>query len=123
MQVTCQVTELDEGKLIQVDLTGKLSSEDYEHFVPLVEQKIQQFGKVKMLVVLQDFHGWDASALWDDIKFDAKHFRDIERLALVGDSRWEKGMAVFCKPFTSAKVKYFDISELAAAREWVQSAA
>ena len=121
--MTCQVTELDEGKLIQVDLTGKLSGEDYEHFVPLVEQKIQQFGKVKMLVVLQDCHGWDASALWDDIKFDAKHFRDIERLALVGDSRWEKGMAVFCKPFTSAKVKYFDISELAAAREWVQSAA
>jgi len=27
------------------------------------------------------FHGWDAGALWEDIKFDIKHFGDIERLA------------------------------------------
>jgi hypothetical protein len=28
-------------------------------------------------------------------------------------------MAVFCKPFTTAKVRYFDSAKLAEAREWV----
>ena len=55
-----------------------------------------------MLVRLHDFHGWTAGALWEDIKFDLKHFAHIERLALVGDRKWEAGMAVFCKPFTTA---------------------
>ncbi|OYP33050.1 STAS/SEC14 domain-containing protein [Rhodopirellula sp. MGV] len=117
--MSTSVTEVDGGKTIEVHLTGKLSGADYEHFVPLTEHRIEQYGKIRLLVVFSDFHGWDAEALWDDIKFDVKHFNDIERLAVVGDSRWEKGMSVFCRPFTTAKIKYFDTSHLADARAWV----
>ena len=31
-----------------------------------------------MLVEMHDFHGWTAGAIWEDIRFDAKHFTDIE---------------------------------------------
>ena len=57
--------------------------------------------------------------LWEDIKFDLKHFADIERLAIVGEKRWEQGMAAFCRPFTSAKIRYFDHSRIEEAREWI----
>ena len=69
---------------------------------------------------MRDFHGWTAGALWEDIKFDVRHFRDIERLALVGEKKWEKGMAVFCKPFTTAKVRYFERAKADEARAWLQ---
>src|SRR6266404_5618175 len=69
---------------------------------------VKAHGKLRMLVEMQDFHGWMAGALSQDIKFDAKHFADIERLAIVGETKWQHGMPVFCKPFTSAKVRYFD---------------
>jgi hypothetical protein len=72
-----------------------------------------------MLVEMSDFHGWTAGALWEDIKFDAKHFKDIERLALVGHSKWEAGMAAFCKPFTTASVRYFDEQKAGDAKTWV----
>ena len=42
---------------------------------------------------MKDFHGWDAGALWEDIKFDLKHFSDIERVAMVGEKKWQKGMS------------------------------
>ena len=32
------------------DLTGKLTTEDYEAFVPLTEQRIEQHGKIDILV-------------------------------------------------------------------------
>ena len=67
------------------------------------------------------FHGWEAGALWEDIKFDMKHYRDIERLALVGESKWEKGMSVFCKPFTTAKIRYFDSKDIDEACEWIKA--
>jgi hypothetical protein len=88
--------------------------------VPLFERLIAQHGKLRLLVEMQEFHGWDVSALWQDIKFDLKHFKDIERLALLGESKWEKGMATFCKPFTSATIRYFDVAQAAAARAWVE---
>jgi hypothetical protein len=55
-----------------------------------------------------------------DIKFDAHHFADIERLAIVGETKWEQWMANFCKPFTKAKIKYFDISQQDAAEAWLR---
>ncbi|RCS50548.1 STAS/SEC14 domain-containing protein [Bremerella cremea] len=102
-----------------VRISGKLTAEDYEKFVPEVEKQIAEFGKLRLLVELHDFHGWTLAAVWDDINFDMKHWNDIKRLAIVGESKWEAGMAVFCKPFTGAKVKYFDHSKLEQAKKWL----
>lgn len=107
------------GKMLVVKLSGKLDKDDYAKFVPHVEKLIQQHGKIRMLVELHDFHGWTAGGLWEDIKFDIRHFNDIERLAIIGEKRWEHGMAVFCKPFTTAEIRYFDVSEEGEARHWV----
>lgn len=116
-----EVHESGGGKVLEVRASKKLSKSDYEHFVPLIEQLIAKNGKVRVLFEMHNFHGWEMGALWEDIKFDVKHFRDIERLALVGESKWEKGMAAFCKPFTSAKIEYFDSKDAAKARQWIES--
>jgi hypothetical protein len=44
----------------------------------------------------------------------------FERLALVGHSKWEAGMAVFCKLFTRATVRYFDETKAAKAFSWIK---
>ena len=109
------------SNILSVKASGKLTKENYEEFGPKVEALIHQHGKIRVLMELEDFHGWSAGALWEDIKFDVKHFRDIERLALVGEKQWEKGMAAFCKPFTTAEVRYFDRAQANDAREWIAS--
>ena len=114
-----EIKELEGGKILEVRASGKLTKEDYERFVPLTEGFIEQFNKVRVLFEMHDFHGWEAGALWQDVKFDLKHFSDIERLAIVGESKWEKGMAAFCRPFTTAKIRYFDIKDIALARTWI----
>jgi hypothetical protein len=108
------------GKLLHVKAQGKLTKESYETFVPIVEQMIAEHGKLRLLFEMHDFHGWTAGAMWEDLKFDFKHWRDIERLAIVGESKWEKGMAVFCKPFTAATIRYFDHAELPDAENWLK---
>ena len=115
------VTEEVSGNLLTVTATGRLTREDYEQFVPQTEEIINRVGKVRVLFVMQDFHGWDLGAVWEDTKFSIHHFSHIEKLAMVGDAKWEQWMASFCKPFTAAKIKYFDLSQLDAAREWLQS--
>lgn len=109
------------GKLLIISVTGKLTKEDYKSFIPKVEELILKFGKIRVVFEMRDFHGWDAGALWEDIKFDIRHFSDIESLALVGDNKWEKGMSIFCKPFTKAQIKYFDLTEIYKAYEWIRA--
>jgi len=109
------------GKLLHVKVTGKLTKDSYEAFAPVVDQQIGEHGKLRILFEMHDFHGWTAGALWEDLKFDFKHWKDIERLAIVGESKWEAGMAVFCKPFTVAKIQYFDQTKLDEAKSWIEA--
>ena len=105
--------------ILEVVVSGKLVHEDYERFLPEVERMVAQHGKISVLFDMVDFHGWEASALWDDTKFAFKHFCGIERIAIVGDHKWEEGMSVFCRVFTTGEVRYFDWTKLVQAREWL----
>lgn len=117
--MSVELNEVQHGNVLEIQVTGKLDKEAYELFLPSVENQIKECGKIRILFAMHDFHGWDAGAMWQDIKFDVKHFNDIERLAIVGETKWEHGMAIFCKPFTTAKIKYFDQSDIEAARDWL----
>ena len=117
--MSLELKETETNNILEVRVSGKLTKPDYEKFVPHTEGLIKEHGKIRILFQMHDFHGWDAGAMWEDTKFDFKHFRDIERLAIVGETRWEKGMATFCKPFTTAKIKYFDVKDVDQARAWI----
>ena len=115
-----ETIETGSPKVLGLKLCGKLHDEDYKQFVPNWETILTAQGKVRAFVEFEDFQGWDLHAALDDLKFGLKHYSDFERMAMVGDRKWEKWMAGFCKPFTKAKVKYFDKSEVDAAWKWLQ---
>lgn len=107
--------------VLAFEMSDTLHDEDYKEFVPIVEESIKgNDKKINFMAVFKDFHGWDAHACWDDLKFGVKHCFDIKKIALVGDKTWEKWMALICKPFTVASVRYFDISEIKDAWSWLE---
>jgi hypothetical protein len=107
-------------KTIGFRLSGKLHDDDYKSFVPTVESFLAAEGQARLFVQFDDFHGWDMHAVWDDTKFAIKHYSNFHRIAMVGDRRWEKWMAQVCRPFTKAKVRYFDASQIDDAWTWLR---
>jgi hypothetical protein len=120
--MSMQLTEEQEGKLLEVRASGKLSKEDYAQFRPELERLISRHGKIRILFEMEDFHGWSAGALWEEIKLDVKYSADVERVAIVGEKKWQQELAKFAKPFTSAEVRYFDRENSVQARAWAAAA-
>ena len=106
-------------QILGFKLSGKLHDADYQQFVPAIDAAIKQQGNIRLLAQFHDFHGWDMHALWDDTKFATTHCTKIERIALVGEKKWEEWMARVCKPFTMAHLKYFDATQIADAWQWL----
>ena len=115
-----RLREEPDGKIVTLVFKGKLDKDDYKRFVPQLEKIMESEDNIRMLIELQDFKGWTAGALWEDTKFGVRHFTDIERMAIVGDKKWEKTMAAFIKPFTAATVRYFDVADREQAESWIR---
>ena len=115
------IKELNNGRLLEVHAAGQLSQADYRQFVPAVERRIKEKGRVNLLFAMDDFQGGDADGLWLNLNLDVQNFGDIERLAVVGGNKWEKWMSVFCQPFTRAAIRFFAPKNFQEARHWVET--
>lgn len=120
--MSIRLEQEDDGKVLAIRVSEKLTRADYELLTPEFERLIRQHGKIRMLFGMTGFHGWDAGAAWEDLKLDIKHHAHIERIAMVGDKKWQHVIATLCKPFTKATIRYFDHADAAAARAWLYEA-
>ncbi len=100
---------------------GKLTKADYDKFIPEAESRIAQHNnKMHVLVDFTDFEGWaEISAMWADAKFGIKHHNDLERMAVIGHSKWQKVVCDMFIPVLGKKMRYFEEDQADQAREWV----
>lgn len=108
------------SNVLEVEVSGKLTRGDFERFIPEVEAFIRKHGKIRVLLVMRNFHVWNLGALWEEVKFDVRHFDDFERIAMVGENKWQQWMSRACEPFTSAQIRYFHADEVETARAWLR---
>lgn len=116
--------DLDPGKqldtsILKMKIKGALTIEDYEIIVPMIEQIVEQNGKVRMLVELYDFQGWNFEPDSTGPRFRKKEFKDLEKIALVTDYRWRGEVVIFSEIFSNAEVKLFDPDGSVSAVKWI----
>ena len=109
-----------EGNLVRVEVSGKLTQEDYDALIPAWEKIIQQEGSLRMLLLMDDFHGWEPKAAWDDFHFAVTHHSKVQRIAAVGERTWQKWLMKVGALFLPDEIKYFDAAQLAEAERWVR---
>ncbi len=75
-----------------------------------------------MYIDMEDFRGIELQAAWDDFAFGVKHWSDFERLAIVGDKRWEELLVKAFDLITVGDFRYFDVADRGRARAWIEDA-
>ncbi len=115
-----EVLPQSSGKVFAMRLSGKVLHRDYQQFVPMLEQRIEEYGGIRCYIEMIEFHGIELRALWDEIKFDARHARQIERCCVVGDRAWEAWMTNLSRPiFSRAEIRFYGVAERDKAWEWL----
>lgn len=120
--MSIRMNEENGGKVLAIHVSGTLEKADYVLLEPQFERLIRKHGKMSLLFDMSDFHGWELSAALEDFKFGMKHFSDIERIAMIGENKWQQAMTVVAKPFTKAEVRYFEHADASQARTWLNEA-
>ncbi len=109
-----------EENIFAYKVTGKLTKEDYDDFLPKLTTLIHKYGSISLLLELEDFHGLEAKAMWEDYKFATVNDKNFKKIAIVGDSRWTQWMTVLSNVFTNTDLRYFQGGDASAAWDWLR---
>jgi hypothetical protein len=101
--------------------SGVLKHGDYEKLVPELEQLLEQ-GARRVLLDLDGFQGFTPAALVDELRFDVRHRKDFDRVAVLGGTLEGLGVRLLA-PIFSGQVKVFEPSKRAEAVAWLQEQA
>jgi universal stress protein A len=114
-----QIIPSPHKNVVVVKATGLLTDDDYNVFVPKLEELIREQGPISVMVEFENFKGWEPKALWADFKLGLEHPDDFRKMAIVGEKAWHHLFAVMVKPFTSGEVRYFGHDQIQEAWDWI----
>ncbi len=116
-----EVLPQSEGNVLAVRATEKLTNQDYKDvLIPRMEAIIHEYGRVRFIIDFStNFHGWNISALWDDVRFGVAHRNSFERMAIVGGTKAIEWGTKLAKLIMNGEVKCFPADTVNNAYEWV----
>ncbi|MAM70388.1 MAG: STAS/SEC14 domain-containing protein [Gammaproteobacteria bacterium] len=103
------IERYDDEFFLRLKAIGKLSHEDYEIITPMLDSALEGIKKpvLKAIIDGTELEGWEARAAWDDFKLGLKHGRDFEKIAIVGNKKWQEIAGKIGSWFISGDVKFF----------------
>jgi len=123
-----QVLALTQQNIIAAKANDVLGIRDYEKIHPLIHNIINAGKKVRWYFEMDGCSITNSTGFWEDGSIEVKygkldfiHTEDIEKIALVGNKKWEKCMRSIMVPFKKAIIKYFDLPEKENAIEWIKN--
>ena len=109
------------GNVIGFKPIGDITKADYAILVPEVESLAQQYENIHILMDMTEFR-WEKAEAWGaDLKFGRDFHKNIEKLAMVGDKKWEKWLTKLAAPFYAREAKYFHSDEIEGAWDWLRA--
>ena len=113
--------EYEPNDIFVMRMSGTLKRSEFAAQQDAIAKKIDSGSKPRLLVIVENFEGWERGADWNDIDFMISHGGEIARIAIVAEPQWEPHALAFAGAgVRRAPVKFFQPNELATARAWLE---
>jgi SpoIIAA-like len=121
-----QILDITQKNLIATRTNDILGINDYEKIHPLIHNIIRTGKKVRWYFEMECATSENSGGFWEDgllevkySKADFIHADDIDRIAIIGEQKWQKLMYSIMQPFTKARIMYFGMTEKEKALQWI----
>lgn len=110
----------DANDIYELRISGVLQQDEFAATQAELARKIDAGAKPRLLVIGENFEGWQRGADWNDLDFLISHSDAIAKIAVVAEPKWEvQALAFAGAGVRRAPVKFFPPNQLAQARTWL----
>jgi hypothetical protein len=113
-------TEREKDNIVIYRVSGELSKAEFDLAQNTCEKFIKITGTIKILVLVDNFTGWERTEGWEDISFADRNDPLIEKMAIVCAKKWQDDMQMFTlKGYRKLDMEFFDQAHENEARLWL----
>lgn len=108
------------GQVLTIKVSGLLTQPQLAASQWAAGEAIDKLdGKVRLLIVIEDFQGAAKEGDWGDVSFQMQYDDSIERIAIVCEPQWKETALLFTgKGIRKVAIEHFPPADLAKARAW-----
>ena len=111
--------ELD--NLFVVNVQEIFTFDNLKEIEKRTSEQIDRNKKIKLLVLAEEFSGWDKEGDWGDVTFMNEYDPYIEKIAVVTDEKWKDQFFIYLGVgIRQASVEFFLPGQEQEARSWLQ---
>jgi len=107
------------ANVLGFEARAKLTKDDLGAILADMQEAIDRFGKVNLLVYLPEMPRPDLGAITEDLEFARKHMEDVDRYAVVGGSALLDLVARLEGPLVGIEIRHFEPDRLDEAWRWL----
>lgn len=112
-----EVVQLVRG-VLTVKITGRLTAADIGQLRATTRRSVEQWIKIRVLIILQDFDGYARNDSTGAAVMEADG-QAIEKMAIVGDERRRDLGELLCPTHPKAPIEFFPASKRDEAVIWI----
>lgn len=76
-----------EGAVIGIEIFGKIDSKEEAKWIEIFDNLIEKYGSINILILLDGKFSIDVDAAYDDLKWTFRNLKNMNKLAIVSESR------------------------------------
>jgi hypothetical protein len=103
--------ERSTDKILAYTISGDMTKADYQTLAPVLSSVIAAQGSVSVLFDLTGFQREKITALGSNVDFGQQFQGKIDKMALVGDSKWESHLTKLVQPYDAKESKFFETDD------------
>ena len=107
------------GAILNIDIAHRMGPRDFRRLVEEIRKQQDKDEGGPLRLVIQVHELAEDRVVWGDAAADQVPLGNVDRIAILGEKKWEKSMSAFCQPFPVAEVRYFLPGQTTLARNWV----
>lgn len=101
-------------------VTGFIKRKDYRAIDSEMDRLLEEYENIKLLLQFDNFL-WEFMTAWGkDAGFGMKYGAKIDKLAIVGERKWQEAMAKLSAPIFGKESKFFHAENIDSAWEWLK---
>jgi NH3-dependent NAD+ synthetase len=119
--MACEILEID-NEIIRIRISGVMRLADQKELQKVARDLIDRGLKPRLLVITENFEGWEKAEEWGDVGFLTDYGDSIVKMAIVGDECWKEQVFMFTgKGLRATEIEFFPPSSSKEAELWVRA--